>query len=93
MKAIWNDTVIAESEDTIVIENNHYFPAESIKKEFFKESDSQSTCPWKGLASYYTLTVEGKENKDAAWYYPEVSELARTIKGRVAFWKGVRIEK
>ena len=63
------------------------------KKEFFKESDSQSTCPWKGLASYYTLTVEGKENKDAAWYYPEVSELARTIKGRVAFWKGVRIEK
>lgn len=93
MKAIWNDTVIAESEDTIVIENNHYFPAESIKKEFFKESDSHSTCPWKGLASYYTLTVEGKENKDAAWYYPEVSELARTIKGRVAFWKGVRIEK
>ena len=93
MKAIWNDTVIAESEDTIVIENNHYFPAESIKKEFFNESDSHSTCPWKGLASYYTLTVEGKENKDAAWYYPEVSELARTIKGRVAFWKGVRIEK
>jgi len=93
MKAIWNDTVIAESEDTIVIENNHYFPAESIKIEFFKESDSHSTCPWKGLASYYTLTVEGKENKDAAWYYPEVSELARTIKGRVAFWKGVRIEK
>jgi uncharacterized protein (DUF427 family) len=93
MKAIWNNTVIAESEDTIVIENNHYFPAESIKKEFFNESDSRSTCPWKGLASYYTLTVEGKENKDAAWYYPEVSELARTIKGRVAFWKGVRIEK
>jgi uncharacterized protein (DUF427 family) len=93
MKAIWNDIVIAESEDTIVIENNHYFPAESIKKEFFKESDSHSTCPWKGLASYYTLTVEGIENKDAAWYYPEVSELARTIKGRVAFWKGVRIEK
>ena len=93
MKAIWNNTVIAESEDTIVIENNHYFPAESIKKEFFSESDSRSTCPWKGLASYYTLTVEGKENKDAAWYYPEVSELARTIKGRVAFWKGVRIEK
>ena len=93
MKAIWNNTVIAESEDTIVIENNHYFPAESINKEFFKESDLHSTCPWKGLASYYTLTVEGKENKDAAWYYPEVSELARTIKGRVAFWKGVRIEK
>lgn len=93
MKAIWNNTVIAESEDTIVIENNHYFPAKSIKKEFFKESDSHSTCPWKGLASYYTLTVDGKENKDAAWYYPKVSELARTIKGRVAFWKGVLIEK
>lgn len=93
MKAIWNNTVIAESEDTIVIENNHYFPIESIKKEFYEESDSHSTCPWKGLASYYTLTVEGKKNKDAAWYYPEVSELARTIKGRVAFWKGVRIEK
>ncbi len=93
MKAIWNNTVIAESEDTIVIENNHYFPIESIKKEFYEESNSHSTCPWKGLASYYTLTVEGKKNKDAAWYYPEVSELARTIKGRVAFWKGVRIEK
>jgi len=93
MKAIWNDIVIAESEDTIVIENNHYFPAESIKNEFFKENDSHSSCPWKGLASYYTLAVEGEENKDAAWYYPEVSELARTIKGRVAFWKGVRIEK
>lgn len=93
MKAIWNNTVIAESEDTIVIENNHYFPIESIKKEFYEESDSHSTCPWKGVASYYTLTVEGKKNKDAAWYYPEVSELARTIKGRVAFWKGVRIEK
>ena len=93
MKAIWNNTVIAESEDTIVIENNHYFPANSIKKEYFMESDSHSTCPWKGLASYYTLIVDGKENKDAAWYYPNVSELARTIKGRIAFWKGVRIEK
>jgi uncharacterized protein (DUF427 family) len=93
MKAIWNSTVIAESDDTIVIENNHYFPANSIKKEYFMESDSHSTCPWKGLASYYTLNVNGQENKDAAWYYPEVSELAKAIKGRVAFWKGVQIEK
>jgi len=93
MKAIWNSTVIAESDDTIVIENNHYFPANSIKKEYFMESYSHSTCPWKGLASYYTLNVNGQENKDAAWYYPEVSELTKAIKGRVAFWKGVQIEK
>ncbi|MEO0526103.1 MAG: DUF427 domain-containing protein [Bacteroidota bacterium] len=93
MKAIWNDTVIAESDDTIVIENNHYFPSESIKKEYFKSSNTHSICPWKGEASYYTLEVLGKENTDAAWYYPEVSELAKQIKGRVAFWKGVTIEE
>ncbi|MCK5440987.1 MAG: DUF427 domain-containing protein [Maribacter sp.] len=93
MKAIWNGIVIAESDDTVVIENNHYFPANSIKKEYFKNSESHTTCPWKGLASYYTITVDCEENKDAAWYYPEVSELARTIKGRIAFWKGVQIEK
>lgn len=93
MKAIWNNTVIAESDDTIVIENNHYFPAESIKKEYFKTSETHTTCPWKGVASYYTLEVDGQENKDAAWYYPEVRDLAKGIKGRVAFWKGVQIEK
>lgn len=93
MKAIWNGTIIAESDDTVVVENNHYFPANSIIKEYFKNSESHSTCPWKGVASYYTITVDGEKNKDAAWYYPEVSELARTIKGRVAFWKGVQIEK
>ncbi len=93
MKAIWNDTVIAESDDTVVIENNHYFPAESIKKEYFKSSDTQSTCPWKGVASYYTVEVDGKQNTDAAWYYPEVSELAKPIKDRVAFWKGVSVEE
>ncbi|WP_430909033.1 DUF427 domain-containing protein [Maribacter sp. 2-571] len=92
MKAIWNNTVIAESDDTVVVENNHYFPAESIKKEFFSESNTHTTCPWKGVASYYTLEVAGKTNEDAAWYYPEVSELAKGIKGRVAFWKGVTIE-
>jgi len=91
MKAIWNNTVIAESNDTVVIENNHYFPADSIKKEFFKESTTHTTCPWKGVASYYTIHIDGNENTDAAWFYPEVSELAKPIKGRVAFWKGVTI--
>ncbi len=93
MKAIWNDQVIAESNDTIVVENNHYFPAESIKKEFFSESKTNSVCHWKGTANYFSLNVDGKENKDAAWYYPETSELAKNIKGHIAFWKGVRIEK
>ncbi len=91
MKALWNNTIIAESDNTIVVENNHYFPAESIKKEYFKASTTHSTCPWKGVASYYTLEVKGKQNKDAAWYYPEISELAKQIKGYVAFWKGVEI--
>jgi uncharacterized protein (DUF427 family) len=91
MKALWNNAIIAESDDTIVVENNHYFPAESIKKEYFKASTTHSNCPWKGVASYYTLDVNGKENRDAAWYYPEISELAKQIKGFVAFWKGVEI--
>lgn len=93
MKAIWNDKVLAESDETKVIEGNHYFPPESINKEFFKSSDTHTTCPWKGVASYYTLDVDGKDNKDAAWYYPETSELAKQIKGYVAFWKGVAIEE
>ena len=93
MKAIWNNTVIAESDDTVVIENNHYFPHESIKKEFFVTSNMHSICPWKGQASYYTLEVDGKQNVDAAWFYPEVSGLAKGIKNRVAFWRGVKIEK
>ena len=93
MKAIWNNTVIAESNETLVVENNHYFPPESIKEEYFTSSDTHSTCPWKGVASYYTLNVDGKKNIDAAWYYPETSELAKGIKGRVAFWKGVTIEE
>lgn len=93
MKAIWNNTVIAESKDTVVIENNHYFPADSIKKEYFIDSETKTNCPWKGVASYYTINVKGKENKDAAWFYPETSELARSIKSYVAFWKGVTIEE
>ena len=91
MKAIWNNTVIAESDDTLVVENNHYFPADSIKQEYFKDSNTHTTCPWKGLASYYTLEVDGQVNEDAAWYYPKTSELARQIEGRVAFWKGVEV--
>ena len=93
MKAIWNNTVIAESDDTLVVENNHYFPANSIKSEYFKSAETHTTCPWKGQASYYTLVVDGKENLDAAWFCPEVSALAKGIKGRVAFWKGVTVEK
>lgn len=93
MKAIWNNTVIAESDNTEVVENNHYFPADSIKKEYFKSSDKHTTCPWKGKASYYTLEVDGKKNEDAAWYYPEPKEAAKEIKGSVAFWKGVTVQK
>ena len=91
MKAIWNDKIIAESDNTIVIENNHYFPPGSIKSEFFKPSETHTSCAWKGQASYYTIEVDGLENKDAAWYYPEVSELAKSIKGYIAFWRGVQI--
>lgn len=93
MKAIWNGQVVAESDATIVIENNHYFPSNTIKKEYFKESSTHTVCPWKGTASYYTLEVEGDENKDAAWYYPSASHLAKNIEGYVAFWKGVKVEK
>ncbi|WP_462253498.1 DUF427 domain-containing protein [Ekhidna sp.] len=92
MKAIWNGEIIAESDDTVVVEGNHYFPPSSIKKEFFKETSTHTVCPWKGTASYYSLDVNGEENKDAAWYYPETSELAKNIKGYVAFWNGVKVE-
>lgn len=93
MKAIWNNQVLAESNDTKVIENNHYFPADSIKKEFFKESKTQSNCPWKGVASYYTVEVNGEQNTDAAWYYPDTKHAAKEIEGYVAFWKGVSIKE
>lgn len=92
MKALWNGEVIAESDDTVIIEGNHYFPPESIKKEFYRPSSTNTVCPWKGTASYYSLEVNGESNEDAAWYYPEVSELARGIKGRIAFWKGVEVQ-
>lgn len=92
MKAIWNGQVIAESDDTVIVENNHYFPIDSIKEEFLKESQMKTTCPWKGVASYYSLDVDGKLNENAAWFYPDASAAAKPIEGRVAFWKGVQIE-
>ncbi len=91
MKAIWNDKVVAESEETKVVENNHYFPKGSIKDQYFKPSDHSTRCPWKGLASYFTLEVDSKENKNAAWYYPETSHAAKPIEDYVAFWKGVQV--
>jgi len=93
MKAEWNNQTIAESDDTIVIENNHYFPLQSVKSEYLKPSSTHSTCPWKGLASYYTLDVNGKQNPDAAWFYPEPKDAAVQIKNYVAFWKGVKISQ
>jgi uncharacterized protein (DUF427 family) len=93
MKAIWNDIVLAESDATIVVEGNHYFPPDSVNREYLRESDKHSTCPWKGLASYYDVDVDGKVNKDAAWYYPAPKEAAKQITGYVAFWKGVQVKE
>lgn len=92
MKAIWNGAVLAESDDTVVIENNHYFPADALNREFFKPSDHTSVCGWKGTASYYSVEVAGQSNPNAAWYYPEPKERAAAIRGRVAFWKGVHVQ-
>jgi uncharacterized protein (DUF427 family) len=91
MKAIWENVILAESNATIVVEGNHYFPPDSINKNYFTDSNTQSTCPWKGLASYYNLLVDGKVNQDAAWYYPDPKSAAGNIKNYVAFWKGVEV--
>ena len=91
MKAIWNDTVLAESDDTIVVEGNHYFPPASVRREHFRESSTHTHCPWKGEASYYDVVVDDKVNKDAAWYYPEPKSAAQQIANRVAFWRGVTV--
>ena len=91
MKAIWNDTVIAESNDTVLVEGNHYFPDSSLKKEHITFSNHHTVCPWKGTASYYSLLVNGELNPDAAWYYPEPKPEADNIRGYVAFWKGVKV--
>ena len=92
MRAIWNGSVIAESSDTVVVEGNQYFPASSVTPGYLVASSTTSVCPWKGTASYYTLSVDGRENKDAAWFYPEPKDAAANIKDHVAFWKGVTIE-
>ncbi|HVG37704.1 MAG TPA: DUF427 domain-containing protein [Pyrinomonadaceae bacterium] len=92
MKAIWRDAVLAESDDTVVVENNHYFPAAALVREHFRPSATHTMCPWKGEASYYDVVVGGEVNKDAAWYYAEPKAAADNIAGRVAFWKGVRVE-
>jgi len=91
MQAIWNDKIIADSNDTVIVEGNHYFPADSVRKQYLKPSNTHTTCPWKGIASYYSIEVDGDTNTDAAWYYPEPKNAAMNIKGRIAFWKGVKI--
>lgn len=91
MKAIWNGVTIAESDDTVVVEGNHYFPAASLNRDVVVNSNHRTSCPWKGQARYYSLLVDGDLNPDAVWYYPEPSEAAAEIKDRVAFWKGVQV--
>jgi uncharacterized protein (DUF427 family) len=91
MKATWNNVEIAKSDKTVVVEGNQYFPSDAINREYFEESSTHTTCPWKGEASYYNVVVNGQVNKDAAWYYPEPKEAAAEIKDRVAFWRGVKV--
>jgi len=91
MKATWENVVLAESEQTVVIEGNHYFPPDSIKREYFRSSDTHSTCPWNGIASYYHIHVGNQANQDAAWFYPEPKEAAKSIMNYVAFWRGVNV--
>ena len=91
MKAIWKNTVIAESDDTVMVEGNHYFPEASLQREYLSFSNHKTTCGWKGQASYYSLVVDGELNPDAVWYYPDPKPEAAVIKGRVAFWKGVQV--
>ena len=92
MKATWNGITLAESDETVVVEGNHYFPAEAINKEYFQESGSNTVCPWKGVASYYDVVVNGDVNRNAAWFYPSASDAAKNIEGYVAFWHGVRVQ-
>lgn len=90
-RATWNGTVIAESDDTVVVEGNHYFPRDSVRADFLRDSDTHTVCPWKGTASYFTLEVDGTTNPDAVWYYPEPKDAAMEITDRVAFWRGVEV--
>ena len=91
MKATWNGAILADSDDTVVVEGNHYFPAAALRREHFRPSDTHTTCGWKGVASYYDVEVAGKVNKDAAWYYPTPKDAAKEIAGYVAFWRGVEV--
>ena len=91
MRAIWNGKVIAESDDTVVVEGNHYFPRESVDISVLLDSDTHTVCPWKGEASYFTLNVDGETNRDAAWYYPSPKRAASQVTDRVAFWRGVTV--
>lgn len=90
-EATWNGVTLAESDETIVVEGNHYFPPDSINKDYFRNSNTHTTCPWKGVASYYDVEVAGQVNRDAAWYYPDPKPAASQIQGYVAFWRGVRV--
>ena len=91
-RAIWNGMVVAQSDKFETVEGNIYFPPDTIRRDFFRPSDTHTVCPWKGTASYYTLVVDGKENVDAAWYYPRCKQAAKNIEGYVAFWRGVKVE-
>jgi uncharacterized protein (DUF427 family) len=91
MKAVWKGRVVAESDDTVVVEGNHYFPEASVRREYLVSSNHRTSCPWKGQARYHSLLVDGDLNPEAAWYYPEPSEAAAQIKGRIAFWNGVQV--
>ncbi|BAU42342.1 DUF427 domain-containing protein [Leptolyngbya sp. O-77] len=91
-KATWNGAVLAESDRCVVVEGNQYFPPDAIQSEYFQPSDTHTTCPWKGVASYYNIVVDGQVNKDAAWYYPAPKDAAKEIAGHVAFWRGVKVE-
>ena len=93
MKASWNNTVIAESDDTVVVEGNHYFPRESVTAGYLADSESTSVCPWKGTASYYSVVVDGATNEDAAWFYPDPKDAAAEIRDRIAFWKGITVSE
>jgi uncharacterized protein (DUF427 family) len=93
MKARWNGAILAESDETIVVEGNHYFPPESLHEQYFSDSDTHTTCPWKGEASYRTIEVAGQSNPDSAWYYPSPKDAAAEIKDHFAFWRGVEVER
>ncbi len=92
MQAVWKNVILAESNDTVLVEGNHYFPPAAVNLQYLRRSDTHTACPWKGLASYYHIDVDGELNKDAAWYYPDPKDAAKNIKAYVAFWKGVQVK-